>query len=86
MRSTVGRPRQATDEQVKSILTWHAEYLAWLAKRPVIPTQRALARHLNLHPTAVNRIIRHRGQYKQSSPEARTAEQERRRARMRLID
>lgn len=86
MRSTVGRPRQATDAQIKEILTWHAAYLAWLAKRPEIPTQRALARHLKLHPTAVNRIIRQQGQYKQSSPEDRKTEQERRRARMREID
>ena len=86
MRSTVGRPRQATDEQIKSILTWHAEYLVWLAKRPAIPTQQALAKHLRLHPTTVNRIIRNQGQFKQGSPEDRTAEQERRRVRMRLID
>jgi hypothetical protein len=85
MRSTVGRPRQATDEQIQSVLSWHAEYVAWLAKRPAIPTQRALARHLNLHPTAVNRIIRQNGQYKQSSPEDRATEQARRRARMREI-
>jgi hypothetical protein len=86
MKSTVGRPRRATDEQIQSVLKWHAEYVAWIAKRPAIPTQRDLARHLKLSTTAVNRIIRQRGQYKQTSPEDRAAEQERRRARMRRID
>ena len=81
----MGRPRQATDDQIKSILTWHAEYLAWLGKRPAIPTQAALAKHLKLHPTAVNRIIHHKGEFKQISPENRAAEKERRSARLREI-
>jgi hypothetical protein len=85
MKSTVGRPRRATDEQIKFILKWHAEYTAWLAKRPEIPTQTVLARSLGLSIPTVNRIIRQRGQYKQTSPDDRAADRERRRARMRQI-
>jgi hypothetical protein len=85
MGSTVGRPRQATDAQIKFIQKWHAEHLAWLAKRPAIPTQQALAKHLGLHPTAVNRIIHNKSPFKQGTPEDRAVEQERRRARMRQI-
>jgi hypothetical protein len=81
----MGRPRQATDEQIKFILTWRAEYLAWLEKRPAIPTQVALAKHLNLHPITVNRIIHGQVDFKQVSPEKRLAEQAKRRARLREI-
>ena len=82
MKSTVGRPRRATDEQVKLILKWNAEYLLWLSKRPSIPTQTALARHLGLPRTTVVRIILEAGQYKQGSPEHRAAERARRRTRL----
>jgi DNA-binding MarR family transcriptional regulator len=85
MKSTAGRPRRATDAQIKVILKWHADYAAWLAKRPEIPTQTDLARHLGLSIPTVNRIIRKHGQYKQISPEDRAAEQARRRTRMRQI-
>ncbi|HVZ32961.1 MAG TPA: hypothetical protein VG963_11070 [Polyangiaceae bacterium] len=85
MKSTAGRPRRTTDAQIRLILKWHAEYLAWMAKRPAIPTQRALARHLGISTTAVNWVI-HKHQYKQPSPEELATEQKRRRARLREID
>jgi DNA invertase Pin-like site-specific DNA recombinase len=86
MKSTTGRPRRATDEQIKFILERHAEYVAWLQKRPKIGSQIDLARHSGLSVTTVNRIIRESGQYKQTSPEERDAEKARRRQRMRRID
>lgn len=86
MKSTVGRPRRATDEQIKFILNWYVEYTAWLATRPKIPTQTALAKRLGLSITTVNEIIHRSGRYKQTSPEDREAEKTRRRLRMRRID
>lgn len=86
MKSTTGRPRRATDKQIKFILERHAEYIAWLAMRPQIGSQLDLARHLGLSKTTVNRIIRESGQYKQPSPEEREAEKARRRQRMRRIE
>jgi len=85
MKSTAGRPRRTTDAQVEFILKWHAEYMAWMAKRPQIPTQRALARYLGISPTVVSWVI-HQHQYKQASPEERTSAQKRRRTGLRQID
>lgn len=82
MKSTIGRPRRVTDEQIRFILNWHAQYLSWLAQRPAIPTQDALARHLGLSPTVVNRIIYGRRRHKQPTPQDRGAELVRRRLRM----
>ena len=33
MKSTMGRPRQVTDEQITKILAWHDAIEAWKAKR-----------------------------------------------------
>jgi len=85
MKSTNGRPRRATDAQIEAVLAWHANYLAWLAQRPEIPTKEALAKHLNLHPSLVHRIILRKGEFKQVSPEDRVAEEARRRARLREL-
>ena len=85
MKSTVGRPRRATDEQVRLILKWHTEYLAWQAMRPAVPSHTALARALGLPRTTVVRIIAEAGQYKQGSPEHHAAERTRRRLRLKRI-
>src|SRR5262249_29777741 len=75
MKSTTGRPRRTTDLQVQIILNWHAEYRAWRAGRPAIPTVRELARHLGLSRGAVTDVIRRHGAYKQASPERRAIAQ-----------
>src|SRR6185312_5840532 len=40
MKSTLGRPRSVTDEQVTAILQWHAQILAWRAQRSTLKTKR----------------------------------------------
>lgn len=85
MRSTTGRPRQTTDEQVRIILDWYAEYLAWIDKRPAIPSLRALASHLGMSRGAVWDVIRRRGMFKQASPEDRDAALRERRRVMRAL-
>lgn len=75
MKSTMGRPRRTTDEQVETILKWHAEYRAWRAGRPAISTIRELARYLGLSRGAVTDVIRRAGAYKQASPENRVSVQ-----------
>lgn len=74
MRSTTGRPRRTTDEQVQTILEWHAKYRAWIESRPAIPSLRSLARQLGMSRGAVCNVIRIHGQFKQASPEGREAE------------
>ena len=86
MKSTIGRPRRVTDEHIQLILKWRAEYLEWLAQRPAIPSQQALARHLGISAMAVNRIIRGHEGYKQAAPRERRAELARRRERLREVD
>jgi transposase len=75
LTSTTGRPRRTTDSQVEIILKWHAEYRAWRAGRPAIPTVRALARHLGLSRGTITDVIRRHGGYKQASPERRVIAQ-----------
>jgi hypothetical protein len=65
-RSTIGRPRALTDEQVRLVLQWHGAVLAWKAQRPLTPHQ--LARHLGVSPSAVYNVIRRGGEYKQRCP------------------
>ncbi len=60
-RSTVGRPRKATQAQVDIILEWHR------TKR----TRAQLARELGLSESTVENVIRQRGNYKQPPPEER---------------
>jgi len=35
MKSTIGRPRRLTDDQVSIILAWHKQILAWKALRGI---------------------------------------------------
>jgi DNA invertase Pin-like site-specific DNA recombinase len=86
MKSTMGRPRRATDAQVEFILKWAADYMAWLAKRPKIGSRQELAKHLGLSRTTVQRIIAESGHYKQITPEQHAAHRAIRRKRMRQIE
>ena len=65
-RSTIGRPRALTDEQVRVVLEWHGAMLAWKAKRPLTPRQ--LAGDLGVSPSAVYNVIRRGGEYKRGCP------------------
>jgi len=71
MKSTIGRPRALTDEQVAIILAWHEQYVAWKALRAALKTQRQLARELGVSPSTIAHVIACRGQFKQVSPERR---------------
>ena len=82
MKSTIGRPRALTDEQVAIILAWHERYVAWKALRAALKTQRQLARELGVSPSTIAHVIECHGQFKQASPEQRTREQPRRRRRL----
>jgi len=71
MKSTIGRPRALTDEQVKIILAWHERYLVWRALRKTLKSQRELARELGVSQATISRAIRLAGDYKQVSPDRR---------------
>ena len=71
MKSTIGRPRRLTDEQVAVILTWHEQILALQALRASIKTQREVARELGVAPSTVAHVVACRGQFKQASPSER---------------
>lgn len=84
-QSTTGRPRRTTDEAVKIILEWHAQYRAWKGQRPV-PSLRQLARQLDLSSATVSDVIRNHGKFKQASPENRAAVQSEYSRRLRAIN
>ena len=78
-KSTIGRPRALTDRQVEIVLAAHAQFLAWKALRNTVKSQRQLAREFGVCQATVSLAIRSKGQYKQVSPERRSAEGRRRR-------
>jgi hypothetical protein len=82
MKSTIGRPRVLTDEQVARILKWHAAILKWKARRSKLITLRQLAKELGVTHGAVTSVIRQHG-VKQPSPENRKAEMQKRREQLR---
>lgn len=61
MNSTKGRPRVVTDAQVEAILEWHRTH------KPM----RVFALEIGLNKSTIWRVIEHKGQYKQPSPEKR---------------
>lgn len=65
-RSTIGRPRALTDEQVRQILAWHD---AWIALRRELKTLRQLAKELGVAPSTLYNVIRRRGEFKQPPPD-----------------
>ena len=72
MKSTIGRPRKLSDQQVKIILAWHVRFLFWRALRNTQKSQRQLARELGVSQSTISHVVRTWGRYKQLSPELRT--------------
>lgn len=66
-KSTVGRPRRLTDQQVARVLTEYARYLAWRALRVTVKSQRQLASELGVSQATIALAIRLRGHYKRCS-------------------
>lgn len=73
MKSTIGRPRSLTDEQVARIFKWHDAILAWKAQRSSLITIRQLAKELGVTHGAITSVLRQRGP-KLASPEQRQTE------------
>lgn len=67
MKSTIGRPRALTQEQVNLILSWYDAMRA-------MKTLRQLAKELGVAPSTVYNVIRKRGEFKQPSRDCREAE------------
>jgi hypothetical protein len=82
MKSTIGRPRRLTDQQIAAILTWHEQIRAWKVLRGALKTQRQLARELGVSPATISHVIARGGEFKQPSPERRSRELSRRRRRL----
>lgn len=85
MKSTLGRPRFVTDDQVRTILHWHTQILAWKAQRKNLKTKRQLAADLGLSPSTISHVIACRGQFKQPSPEKRPLELNNRHHRLKRL-
>lgn len=69
MKSTIGRPRRLTDQQVAIILAWHEEILALKALRARVKTQRQLAQELAVAPSTIAHVVACRGRFKRESPQ-----------------
>lgn len=70
-KSTVGRPRRLTDEQVAWLLEEYGRYRSWQALRPTVKSQRQLAKELGVSQATISLAIRSQGRYKRGSPEYR---------------
>jgi hypothetical protein len=81
-RSTIGRPRALTDQQVEAILVESARFCAWRALRHTVKSQRQLAAEFGVSQATISLAIRSGGRYKQVSPDERAAEAKRRRDRL----
>jgi hypothetical protein len=82
MKSTIGRPRRLTDQQIAAILAWHEQIRAWRVLRKAFKTQRQLARELGVSPATISYVIARRGEFKQPSPDRRDGEIGRRRKKL----
>ena len=74
MRSTIGRPRALTQEQVNLILAWHDDVRALSVQRKKLKTLRQLAKDLGVPPATVYNVIRRRGEFKKPPRDRREAE------------
>jgi hypothetical protein len=85
LRSTVGRPRTLTDQQIGTILEEYANYLAWRALRQTVMSQRDLARAMGVTPATISYAVRLQGKYKQPSPDRRQVNTMRRQRALRRL-
>ena len=74
MKSTIGRPRALTQEQVDLILAWHDAVRSLSAQRKSLKTLRQLAQELGVPPATAYNVIRRRGAFKQPPRDRREAE------------
>ena len=82
MKSTIGRPRRLTDEQVAEILAWHQKVVAWRAMGAELKSRRELAHEFGVAVSTITNVIVQRGRYKQPSPETREDERDERHQRV----
>ena len=68
LKSTIGRPRALTNDEVTQVLTWHGAIKALNAQRKALKTLRQLAGELGVPPSTVYNVIRRRGEYKLAPP------------------
>jgi hypothetical protein len=85
LRSTVGRPRTLTDQQIRTIMEEYANYLAWRALRRSVMSQRDLAHAMSVSPATISYAVRLQGKYKQPSPDRREANTKRRQRALRRL-
>ena len=71
MKSTIGRPRVLTDEEVAVVLAWHQEVMAWRKRGAALKTRAELASELGVSPSTITRVIARHGEYKQEPPEGK---------------
>ena len=70
MKSTIGRPRALTDQQIAKILAWHEELTTWRAMGVHLKSLRQLAREFGVSPSTILQVIHSRGSYKKSPPDS----------------
>jgi hypothetical protein len=68
MRSTIGRPRVLSEEQIKVVLAWRVRYLFWRALRRSLKSQRQLAQELGVSQSTISYVMRNGGRYKTRVP------------------
>ena len=73
-KSTIGRPRILTDEQVVAIMAWHDARSVWRAQRAAVKTLRQFAKEMGVTHGTITYVIRRRGELKQASPDKRDKE------------
>lgn len=85
MKSSMGRPRLLTDDQVDLILAWRADVAAWKEQGRRLKTRKQLAKELGVSEATIWNVLEHQGQFKQADPEQRSkALRDRRRQMQRL--
>ena len=72
MKSTIGRPRVLTDEEVRVVLAWHQEVMAWRRSGASLKTRAELASELGVSASTITRVIARHGEYKQESPDRKS--------------
>jgi transposase len=69
-RSTIGRPRKLTDDQVAAILAWYEAHQALMILRRYLRPVQQLARDLGIAPATVYNVVSRQGVYKKRGPTA----------------